>query len=601
MKTIADGHRFFLDIPSLGLVQAYPQNSELEWEIAKKKGYRFYQKTLVSKLKFIDAPSLGIHDFTKLANLERQGKTCERVNIIIDSYCDCDNTWTIGDYKGYLRLSQAGLWNFSECTVDLPVIVDDAYTCLTSNWEKEINLFDFGDPVIPVNTFIGVIQVKECRKTITFIEDGNYIGDPQTDYATGCISAAPETWSHIFHAGCGDLGTGFMQIATRWAREFVAGGPMPSGPGWIAVTGGWARPVPIALAASYPYDFEELFGGHDCGLAFTFIWDIIGTDINGDPIQFTSGKELGPILEDWFQETCGLTFVSDFLNINPDDTHPDNEYYDRAPVDAWGLVLIQITDVARLDETQSATKMLAKIKQVIDVLKIMFNMDIEITGLTARMEHLSYWPDLVMMDLTLPQFIDLIYGKWAYNYDQEKLPVRENFGWSSLSDKKGGDFDGFPIEYENNCVLDREDNVEENFRTDKFMTNVSFVLGNEDFFDSEEIMILATSGGVLSSALQPISNKVKLNGNLAFGYLHPRYWNWGRPFLEGLMNRNLTTFFSMIRQRIGVPFTIQMTCLDFRDNFNAQGLIKTQMGAGAIEKAKWVEPQEELTLNLKYK
>lgn len=633
--TIRDLYRFWIDLPGVGLVQFYPQNASLKWVDALKTGYRFHQRTLDDKLVFMDIPGDGINDFTKLYNLERMGMTCEKVNIFVDEYCPCDSTWTVNFYKGYLRLSQ-GDWNVSRCRASIPVVVQDAYTCVTTRWTKEDNFFNFGDPPIEVTPLVGVVQFEACKSNgehtwnhIPPIEEVKaWLRQKQwelSSYQTQCLPdlinpPSNHPWTllgqgiiadihlipaDIFHPH--DRLRLSYTIRSRWAREFFAGPTAPPGT-WYPATGGWQRPLYITNGPVWDYNTPEghqaianYFNNDDWDIGYLSEFLLVGLDGSGNTI-LTNGKELGPILEDWFA-LCGLTVVSNFYNINPDGSNPSNKYYDNAAVDAVGLVLFQVTDLARLDELQSATKMEAAMKEAIDTLKWMFNTDITIDGTVVRFEHLSYFSRIVTLDLTLPDFVKWIKGAWAYTYDEATLPLRENFKFSRPTDYEGGDFDGYPIEYNNACVNDRDDQPETTFATTKFLTNLKNIFGNPDLYDSKEIVIVATDGnGTVLFADQPISGHAAINGNLALGYLLDRYHDYARPFKRGIINKKPERpFYATIEQRKQVPFTIPFQCDDYLHNFDPSGKVKTQLGAGLITKATREVPVNSLTLELKHK
>jgi hypothetical protein len=205
------------------------------------------------------------------------------------------------------------------------------------------------------------------------------------------------------------------------------------------------------------------------------------------------------------------------------------------------------------------------------------------------------------MDLTQLEFLKWIEGKWKYTYDQAKLPKREDYKWGVESDKAGGDFDGWPIEYDNNCVNDNDEPVIEEVIAQQFITNVFFVINNEDFFDSDTLLLVSTTEGVVNFAVQPISGKNKMNGNMALGYLIPRYHTHSRPFKTGFINKNETTFYRSLRQKIQEPISFPMQCDDYMNNYSPAGLIKTQLGAGEIDKATYTEPAGKMTVTLRHK
>jgi hypothetical protein len=640
---INDLYRFWLDLPGKGITQVYPFNSQMEWVDKKKSGYRFYQRTLKNSLILKDAPKDNNYGFTYLMDMERQGMTCEQVDVIIDKWCDCNETWTEGFYNGYLRLN-AGEWDVSTCTVTIPVIVNDIYACLTSSWENEVNMFDYGDEPVQISPFIGVIQKVTCTSDAIYQAWNPAISIPaasqqmvtyfwshfQTDCLEDIVPGSQNApWTLIKHTfitkfyflpdpfNPGQTNLNILHaitlIRSEWAREFVAGPTQPPGTGWYAATGGWARGVNVVLGPVYDHTttegvaaLEEEWAGVDSGSDFPFNigilskWIIVGEDANGNS-TFTNGKELGPVLEDLLSP-CGLTVVSNFYNINPDGSAPDNEFYTNAETDFHGIILYQISDIARIDETQSATIAIIRLKKLLDALKIIGNADVDIDGTTLRIEHLSYWPEVVQMDLTLPEFYYLIEQKWKYTYDEESQPKYEIVAWDSETDGKGNDFDGYPIEYDNVCVNNQDDKIDKTYIAEGFLSNILKIIGNEEYFDdTERIVMVSTTDLVINSAVQPISGLEKLNGNLAMGYLIPRYYTYGRPFKEGSINKVLTPFYSLIRNRLQAPITIPFQCDDYLNNYNPSHMIKTQLGACQIHEASYTDPDQTLEVKLRGK
>jgi|GEM_PF-5217543 len=626
-------YRFWIDVPGQGIVQAYPFNSQLKWIDKKRTGYRFKQRTLETALILKDKPADSIFDFTNLMNLERSGMTCTRVNITVDKYCDCDATWHEDFYVGYLRLNE-GEWDVSNCTVTIPIVVDDKFTCLTTSWTDEINMFDYGDDTVTTSPFVGVIQYVECEteysKTWSPPVQASVVRAylrifTNSHLQTQCLydlepGSDSNPWIFTNNAATGKvqikLGDIFnpaklkltFTVKTKWAREFYAGVTIPDGDGWIAVTGGWARTPSTFTGPFYDDTTEEgqqalidFTGSDDFNVGVMYTLKIFGINDLGE-YGFPNGKELGPLLESLL-EPCGLSVISNFLNINPDATAPNNVYYQNAAVDFEGIVLYQISDVARIDETQSATIAITQVKKILDALKVAGNLDIDIDGDTVRIEHLSYWADTVQMDLTLSDFIYLLNDKWKYTYDQDAQPKTEIIAWGSETDGKGKDFDGYPITYDNSCVNDKENKSEKVYMASNFLSNILKIIGNEDYYDDTETIVMMSTNGtfVINSAVQPISGTSKLNGNLAMGYLIPRYYRYGRPFKEGFINNLLLLMYRSLRLKLQAPITIPMDCNDYLNNYDPSGLIKTQLGAGEIESATYIDPDQTLEIKLRHK
>jgi len=622
-------YRFYLDIPGQGMIQFFPYNSQLKWVDKRKTGYRFYQRTLETKLIFKDEPKASIVDFTRLFNLERQGQTCVKVPISIDRYCDCDETWTTGFYTGYIRLNQCD-WNVSECTVDVPIVVQDIYTCMTRSWETEVDMFDYGDPVVTTSPFYGILEFIQCEDTHTLSwqppvpiaqQKAEMLDYFYSNNIDDCIeplngwTTKKKTFYSTFELQLpGGLFGGdvtilhHMTLRQQYVREFSADVAEPPGMGWLAVTGGWARRVNVISGDEYTTDTPEGYAevraewgdGLDIDYGAIFTNNIIGMDSAGNT-NLSNGKELGPLLESLL-EPCGISVISNFWNINPDATNPSNDYYDRAAEDFTDIVLYQITDLARLDESQSATTALMTLKGLLDAMKIAGNCDIELDGTVLRIEHLSYWPTTVNIDLTQAEFLKYIEDKWKYTYDEQNQPNKEIFGWDSETDGRGNDFDGHPIEYYNDCVNDVENKQPKVALATGYLTNLRHIAGNEDYFDTTDILVMvSTTNLVINSAVQPISGNYILNGNLAMGYLLPRYYDYGRPFKIGLINIVSTPMFTLLRNRLQAPITIPFSCDNYMGEYNPSGLVKTQLGACEIETATYTDPDATMEFKLRAK
>jgi hypothetical protein len=491
-------------------------------------------------------------------------------------------------------------------------------------------MFDYGDPTVTTSPFYGVLQYEECQATKSFAWqppvplaqqkatvlayfdsqnfndciDANsgwttcrktFVADQQIDLNEGLFDGQPEMSMH-------------MTIRHQYVREFSADIAEPPGAGWVAVTGGWAREVNAISGDMLFNDTDEglaalvaVWGtGYDIDYGGIFTNNIIGLDATGNS-NLSNGKELGPLLESLL-EPCGLTVISNFYNINPDATNPDNDYYTNAAVDFPAIVLYQITDLARLDESESATTALMKVKQLLDALKIVGNCDCEIDGTVLRIEHLSYWPTTVNIDLTQAEFLQYIEDKWKYTYDEQSQPKEEIIGWDSDTDGRGNDFDGYPITYFNDCVNDVENKQPKVYKATGYLSNLRFIAGNEDYYDTTNILVMvSTTNLVINSATQPISHNYVLNGNLAMGYLLPRYYDYGRPFKMGHINNVNTPMFTILRNRLQAPIIIPFDCNDYLNNFDPAGLVKTQLGACEIETATYTDPDATMEFKLRGK
>lgn len=318
-----------------------------------------------------------------------------------------------------------------------------------------------------------------------------------------------------------------------------------------------------------------------------------------------------------FLEECGLTVQSNFFNINPDASNPLNEAYTYAAQFCQDVRIDQITNIKRPDADQPATTALLSLKQLIETLKYMFNVDYTIVGSLFILEHESYFQTFdYRSDLTVDKFKPYITGFYKYTYDKLKLPASESFLWGEEWRGLDDDFQGLPIQYEEPCSYEDEGKDEE-YITRKFVTSLEFIRENTEYFDSlaedeepevgrEEVsndllVILSTEGGVILNDTGAITGELRQNGAFSWANLHSYFHKIGRPHESGMMNGVQTDFITYNRPRIQEPFSIPICCENFLDLNPDFDLFKTQLGYGRINEASLIEPTGKLTLTLEYK
>ena len=380
-------------------------------------------------------------------------------------------------------------------------------------------------------------------------------------------------------------------VETRWAREVFIG-PKP-GPDWNDDGGKWVRNVEVV---------ENPNGFMDAGGTIRRTWDIIQYTITG-------GMKLNDVLVEMLKSyfTCQYTIVSNFFGINPDHTEPANSAYTHARDHVRDvLYLYDITDVTRAkDKDQNAQGILGpdgrgniSLKRMIENLKALFNLAFVIDETTnkIRIEHISYFQDKRMLDLTQARFLPDIKGRWKYSYVKENLPLRENFEFMTKS-ATSYDFDGLPIQYDYACSNDDKSNNEATIKADYIVTAIDDIVSNPTKYPSKGfVLVERTPYGYIVSG-NVLTNRVQRNGNLGWIRLQDYYYRWGRPQRQGIMNAEVTNFKTFRRTRKQDPIQIQLCCSDFA-NFNPLDLVKTQLGWGEVVSAKYSEPGEIMTLEL---
>ena len=123
MATIHEKYEFFLDVPGVGVHQAYPSMKELLWKWEKTSG-GFKRLTMGNQLIFYDDSINDIEDFTKVYPLERARDRCSRIKLTVNKVClgGASSEW----WQGYFYVSDCD-WDVSACEFKVKPAPNDGY------------------------------------------------------------------------------------------------------------------------------------------------------------------------------------------------------------------------------------------------------------------------------------------------------------------------------------------------------------------------------------------------------------------------------------------------------------------------------------------
>lgn len=585
---IRDKYQIQVSFNSIGLRVTEPANSTLEWTFEKEEGEVFYRKKLSTPLLFKDDPT-GAHDFTKLYTQERNRRNrCDKADVIVFKRCMKTGEW-IQHWNGYLSMID-GKWDVSKCEVEIVPRIQDQYTCLLEQWEKNVNILSFSINRYDSRSTIGVIEYRSCSRVIVAVPGG--IPEPAYQGNAGCIDEteyfAGHGWTLVnWHVQDGsvhpvvDLQPGQSLVETIWAREVVAGGPRP-GPDFNDDNGVWVRSVEV---------IEDLNQYQNEGGLFRRVWRIV-------QYTLTNGLKLNDVIKEMLLKLtqCQYTVVSNFFGINPDGTAPTNRAYNKAFDHARSLYIYEKQDVRRAkDKDQSSFIFEISFKKLYENLRALFDVRYIIDEDTRilRLEHISYFEDKRMLDLTQARYQGDIKGKWKYSYTKEDMPLKEIFKFMEPTTPP---FDGLPITYDAVCSNDQKQTNETTITADSVVTDVDDVVEYPDKYNTQGFVLVERSPtGYIISGQTYGEWGVHRNGNLSWPALHDHFHRWQRPQGSGIMNGKPTNFETFKRTRKQEPIQIQLCGTDF-ENFDPIDLVRTQLGWGSIYSAKYVEPQETLTI-----
>jgi hypothetical protein len=596
MKTVVNRFRYVVT-NRLGVLQVQPlgeSNFIIDWT-REAGGKLDYKNELPSKIVFTGAA------YQNLLKLERSVYRCDFVTITVER--KCGSAW-VPWFSGRMS-NNDGTWDLDRCQVEIKLDDIKPEQCYEENKGTELNLLE--------NIYVRrTVMLNPTNVTIEKVTYGTSGSGSDTDPVcannsiwSGGGDPGSQGWvvynQHFIKSYDGG-GSYSCSTSTGWAREVmtVACGSGSPGTDWILIEdtcpGGsqkYARPAKlyncVFTSPSYGSGYEET----------DWTCQIIGDSTTN--VGIDNGLSLADITNLFVGNFCpGITFVSNFFQINPDIVS-DINYVTGQRSKTRFITVYQKSDVKRPTVTGNATKALISWEKLFDALINMFNLRWRIVGNVLRMEHVSYFSKTAGFDLTQQRWAPYMVGKRKYTYQNEDIPAREEFKFMEAG---YGDFKGAPITYSGGCVSQGSRDAIKTYSIDKVTTDVELCLGNPQpdskvVSDDGFVFVAADFDGsqyfIISEP--PILGGASLNNTLSWALLHRDYHKWDRPLSTGNMNYQNVTFFSTKPTKKGEKITIPLCCGDV---FNPDDLIKTALGQGTVDKATFNFRDETLELDLLY-
>jgi hypothetical protein len=417
------------------------------------------------------------------------------------------------------------------CTVSVKPKTDDKYKCIIETWEKVRNVFGVAISNVPI---LGTYQTVVCP-------------------SLPCAAIMDGTW-------CLDEFTG----GAYWYHRIVANG-----------TCSGATPVPPDTF----YTWTQVPGSSCPTPQFYRCPDLAGDD-KISPYKY--GRRMDDVLQYLLDQTdCGLTVVSSFFGIGtPEGSPPSNIAYIYATKWLKNLTIHQKSDVKRPNASENSTAPAwdMKLKDLLDDLRLMFNVYFVIDGTDLILEHISYFEQTEGLDLSGLNI------KKRYSYNQE-APKTEK--WQYLDNFSSSLFASPTLTYEcgNNDV---------EYRLKLFSTDIG-VIDDPLYAD-----VIGDAGFVL------ISNKPGTGGNyiinelnfpLSFPDLLENLHRHNRPFdTYATAPASTVTALSVKKIRKLDMVTTSHCCTD--PAFNPDEMIVTSIGDAVVESVDVDLVRDTLQLSL---
>lgn len=436
--------------------------------------------------------------------------------------------------------------NHDQKIVTVTAVVNAALECLKRKWTEEVNIYD-------ISPFVQTFPYYASYEAYT-----GSLG-PLTPEEP-CPMEAPVITGFCFENGnwdvVGDTNHTCYYQYHRLTKQGYCDGTLP------------VPPDPFL-----PWEF--LSGG--CP-GTPLYWTC--PDNARVPYIFNNGRKLADVFQTLINATtCGLIVVSDFLSINPDDTHPVNDVYTYAINQFKDLVVFQKSDVKRHDASDPSRKPAwkMKLKDLIDDLKALFNLDFEIVdNLYFRIEHVSYFEAQAG-----PDYSNEYYTR---ELQQDKSEVVRFQKFKFRDDQSTDYFTGLPIE--TYCGEGEGEKRLSLFSTDlDFITNID----NAESVGDDGWVLVAPA--LIDGNLYTQDN----NRSLAWTELHDRFYRHEMAG-SGTINGEEVIPTSIKKTRKQPNFLVAGCC----DEFDLTKYITTDLGEGIIDNCEWSLGEGSRNITLKY-
>lgn len=577
--TIANTYRFFITLPNGTQEQFYPSIEGMDWKDEKYKEECFFRKELDTELVIDDAEL-----FRTLYALEKDRCRCNALPIRIDK--NCCGEWTENYHKGIFAFVD-GDWNPEKCKVAFKIRDRDEYSCLLKEWDKERNFLEIQDRV-NLSTIYGEVVCLEEVLIGTF--DSPHDIDEIYPIA---VTNAPAGYSlyQIIIKNAGGSSTPMIRAFAVYCRQESTTEP-PNASQWTYDGTIWHRPLITTTSALY---------------------DVATNSYTYNYINFESdnGITLKDFLE-FYLSDCYDCIVSNFFNINPDGTAPNNPEYLCAVKDFHDIIVFQTFEIiaplednaiiSGSDQQQAGIK---KFKDFWENLNKMIPLCMFVDQDTGclRLEHCSYIEDRAdgkIIDLTKEGFAECLLGKMNYSVDPLDIPNSET--WKYKIESTSRDFAFSKIEYDPDCSSDNDDIKDEDITIECFSNDLARIYRNEDLKTDESeignITLVSTTNGVINSATG-IDGVQVLNGQFSLTNL-AKYNLRKRPQCNGIVNGVNTTFFSQAKNRTPESITVPLDCKIYDQIDPERDKVRTLLGDCDIVSMERKEPSCMVTFELRF-
>jgi hypothetical protein len=302
-------------------------------------------------------------------------------------------------------------------------------------------------------------------------------------------------------------------------------------------------------------------------------------------VTYTNAVIFNDTISFLLNRTCpGLTMLSTFLTSI---TNPVTNLSSKTN----NLRLIQKSDVKRSQATEPASKGEFSLKDILDLLYVLFQLWWYIEDDVLYLIHESEIDNLLGIDITSAQYIATTAHKKSIEFNEQLLYRYEKW---QLADSDNEDFVGMPIEYSEQCTAKDSDAKTKSYNSSKFATDIAYVqIAGDKVSDEGFCIVSCDSSNEVNLEVGELSASNQLNGHLSIANLHENYWRYNRILKTGLMNGVETTFTTVQEIR-----KLQEQQIILCEDFYPLKKVKTELGNAIVNEAEFFPLDSKLVLNL---
>jgi hypothetical protein len=344
------------------------------------------------------------------------------------------------------------------------------------------------------------------------------------------------------------------------------------------------------------FDFE---GNTEYNIISDLAAEKITTIVTTDPGPYDDNIPIIKVIEYLAEQTfgAGTTVISWFLNNEVNYVTVDTNKYRY-------LTIAQKSDIKRPGATNPATIGMMSFAEMMDIMRVMYNVQWTYDGSDVRVEHVSYWDAVAGMDLRT-QAMAVKSNK--YSYQRGNMPRYEKFAFMEGGD---GNYVNHTISYQVECVNNDEGSTKS--EAVKVTTDLSYIIecmssvGMEGNISDDGWVILANEYDSVDYhvyyGISYASFYASYNYVNSWSYLLRAFFLHDRVLMTGLIQGIAIDFISA--RKLKKQPVNAIVC--YEDDYSPEDYITTELGEtyfggekGYVESAT-IHPEGKVEFSLLY-